>query len=148
MTQGKRKMPQDKAQMALEGFDRLFADIDPAVMAAGALGAIAASGGIVPPFTRLLMAFNTNISTQDVTSLIVQAGMGPIGGVASVWSGLAAFFVGQNDDGTPVSPAKYALAASGAMEGMLMMSLVNNPGTMDLLGKIIEKVPGSIPIPV
>jgi len=143
MAQGVRPMPGKGLEAAVGALDRLFKDIDPDVLLAGGFGAIAASRGIIPPFTRLLLAFNTNVNlTEDITRIGYSAiAAGPIGLASGIWGSIAAAATGQREDGSTVPPDVYALAASGAMEGMIVMTLCKNPGFLELVGKGIEKIP-------
>lgn len=140
MVQGVRPMPGKGVETAIKGLDALFKEIDPEVLLAGSLGAIAASRGVIPPFTRLLMSWNTSVG-EDVKAKAATAAISPFAGIGTVWGGIAAFVAGKQEDGTPIDPDKYALAASGAMEAMLMMSLVKNPGFLELIGKGFDKLP-------
>jgi len=136
-----RNMPGNAAETAIKGLDALLKEIDPEVLLAGSLGAIAASRGIIPPFTRLLMAMNSSLQAEDIKEKALKVSISPWAGIGTVWAGIAAFATGRDEEGQPVDPDKYALAASGAMEAMMMMSLVKNPGFLELIGKGIEKIP-------
>jgi len=138
-------MPRKAIETPVEAIDKLVSDLDAEVLLAGGLGAIAASRGIVPPFTRMLSAFNANLNTDDIKSIALTSAVSPWGGIGSVWASLAAGLAGRREDGTVVSPDVYALAASGALEAMLMMSLVKNPGFLEIIGKLVDKAPSLNP---
>lgn len=146
-----------------DALDKVFDQIDPEVVLAGALGAVASMGGIIPPFTRLLMMFGgASGNQQDLSSDLKQAstnlGVGalfnPIMAPAALWTGIASLVVGANEQTDPekqkAAIAQAALAASGAMEGMLMMSIMKHPEILttiirqpaEMLKGIGEIVPG------
>ena len=54
-----------KAVEAATAIDKVFEQVDVEVLLAGALGAVAARGGIVPPFTRMLMAIGSMSTGTD-----------------------------------------------------------------------------------
>jgi len=138
-------MPRKAIETPVEAIDKLVSDLDAEVLLAGGLGAIAASRGIVPPFTRLLLALNSGLNIDDFLGKALSMGVSPWSGIGGVWASLAAGISGQWEDGTKVSPDVYALAASGALEAMMMMSLVKNPGFLELVGKLIDKAPSLNP---
>jgi len=128
------KKAQTKAQTRVEMLDRLLDEVDPEVLLAGSLGAIAAAGGITPPLTRMLMAIGTNgsgLADDYKTLLIAGTGIGPIWAVASH------LFLEQGNTTAP--PTNVAIAASGALEAMLMMTLVKNPATIEAIGNAVGK---------
>jgi len=142
-----------KAQEASKALDRIFAEVDPNLVLAGLLGGTATAGGIVPPFTRLLVTMGG--SSQDIDILInaVKAGGYGYGGLGGVLPGLFAIYSGysQKDGTTPSGdPGPGALFASGALEAMLMYKAFSNPEVMkavigmpaELLKGIGEIVPG------
>jgi len=127
------KKAQTKAQARVEMLDRLLDEVDPEVLLAGTLGAIAAAGGITPPLTRMLMAIGTNgsgLAEDYKTLLIAGTGIGPIWAVAS--------HLFSQDGSTEKPPSNTAIAASGALEAMLMMTLVKNPATIEAIGNAVS----------
>jgi hypothetical protein len=136
------RIHKDAPRTAIEGLDALMQEIDPEVLLAGALGAVAASRGIVPPMTRLLMTFSSNIDIKsDLERMAGAVVAGPIGLASGVWGSLTAAMTGKTPEGEGVPVDQYALAASGALEAMMMMSLVKNPGLPELIGKLVDKIP-------
>lgn len=155
-------MGKTSSETYADKWDKLFAEIDPMLLTAGALGGIAASGGIVPPFTRLLMLFGaaTGANVQaDVTQAIdnvvnhptleQSAGLAlisPVAGVMEFWN-----FVGHQlapsppSNGTTSPPktaeqvkyevSKAALFASGALEAMMMLEVMRNPEVLTTIIK-------------
>lgn len=139
MTQGVRTRidPQEPLMAVIER-------LDPEVILVGLLGGIAAGGGIVPPFTRMLSAFGG--MSSDVTDLYNRMGPSALALGVSPPAALLALLTNKNEDGSSGPPERYALMASGALEAMVMMSLVKNPGFLEamgnLAGKAIDKIPG------
>lgn len=150
------RKPQKKPANAVEELDGLFTKIDPEVVLAGSLGAIAAYGGIVPPFTSLLLALGGNSSSSPISKAadslkVVQESASPallfytnsegilkaIVRAVSYVSGPATGPEGPSGaaaNNTPADPeqkkkdiATYAIMASGAFEAMLMMEFAKNP---------------------
>lgn len=115
--------------------DAVFEKADPTVVAAGLLGAIATAGGITPPLTRLLDV----MTSKDITDDIARAfdSLVRYGGLGLGPAGLMALFVPPPSDATEEAKADYrrtmGLMASGAMEGMIMMTLVSNKEFMSQL---------------
>jgi hypothetical protein len=141
---GRPRKSESKAVDASETLDKLIAGVDPVVLMAGLLGATAAVGGVTPPFTRLLTAINQDVSTDDITKLLAVTGPGYIyytsKSIAS-WLGIGG--EATSEDKT-AAVSRYALAASGAFEAMLMMTLVRNPATISAIGSAIGGVTGSV----
>jgi len=129
------KKAQTKAETRAELIDKVFEQVDPEVLLAGSLGAIAAAGGITPPLTRMLMAISSNgsgLMDDYKTLLIAGTGIGP------VWAVVSHLFSSQDgSDAKP--PSNTAMAASGALEAMLMMTLVKNPATIEAIGNAAGK---------
>lgn len=125
--------------------DKLLSDIDAEVLLAGALGAVAASGGITPPLTRILMVFSEGVNVD----------LGAANAAASTWYDVAkwgsplAFILGpdvtfgsdKKDNETVIK--MRALMASGALEAMMMMSLAKNPGAIEAIGNAVAKAGGA-----
>jgi len=159
-----------EAEKAAEILDRFTNEIDVNMLLCGALGGLAAYGGIIPPFTRILMLMSgaTQIPDQlsnliksdyDKAAVVVSA-LGPgalLGGFAGTLIGL--FVKRQLEDGgmdsttAEMEAAKITSTAtfcSGALEGMLMYKAMSSPEIMksviampgDLLKGIGEIVPG------
>jgi hypothetical protein len=149
----------------------LLGKISPQVVLAGMLGATAAYGGLTPPFTRLLQVMNTKV---DIVGDLRTALNSTAIGLVNVRSGQDVIDWGQNyidpfhifhskKVDTPAPPktaeekksdiAKYALAASGAMEAMMMMTLVENKELMaqvfktgtQLASSVIEAAGDAVP---
>ena len=122
-----------------EILDRFLGETDPMIPIAGILGATAALGGITPPFTRLLMIFTQKGGGKgidfDITTIL--GAMGGIQGMATYapWT-IGKMLFGGDGDGTPsASPEIWALAASGALEAMMMYNVMKNP---EVLKAVIE----------
>lgn len=122
---GKSQAKDSKAQV----IDALLKEIDPEVLLAGVLGGTATLGGITPPMTRFLSVMGGGDLGKDYEAL--WAVLSP-----ATWSNVKVFemLFGSPGDGTQGDPKTWALAASGALEAMIMMTLVKNP---DLLKTVI-----------
>jgi len=126
------RKPVRAAETRVDIADRLLAQVDAEVLLAGVLGATAALGGLTPPFTRMLQAVNEETTSQDYKDAILSV-TGP--GFVYVQSRkvsdwIAGLVTGNQSDNASVSPADktkiWGLAASGALEGMILMSFVKN----------------------
>jgi len=116
-----------KEETSADAFDKIFAEVDPETLLAAGLGGIAAAGGVVPPFTRLLMAFSDNSGglVEDYkTLLLAGTGIGP------VWAVLLHYL--KNEDPNSKPPNNIAVAASGALEAIIMMTFLKNPELVKL----------------
>lgn len=134
--------------------DKFTTEIDSNMLLCGLLGGLAAYGGIVPPFTRLLMmtssaaggvsAGNLIKSDWDKAYLAIGAlGPGAItgGGFASVF-GLLIKDQLQKDGYSQVSAkqkaaeiSQNAAFCSGALEAMLMYKAMSQPGLLEAVVK-------------
>jgi len=114
--------------------DKLVGELEGDVLLAGALGAVAAAGGITPPFTALLSAIpNGSKVAFDAWKAVASIGSAPI--AIADWLGWL-----QGPEGQKIPPATYALAASGALEAMMMMTLMKNPATIEAIGNAVSGV--------
>jgi hypothetical protein len=136
------------AQTYSDAFDKIFAQVDPEVILAGALGAIAAGGGITPPLTRILMAFNSgSLATVDLGFKEANDAFNTWYGITKYASPIMMLLGIRAESGTPSTQeeakASYthtATMASGALEAMVVMSLVKNPATITAIGTAIGGV--------
>lgn len=122
--------------------DKLMAEIDPEVMMAGMLGAVATAGGITPPLTRLLDVLTDKDITDDIAKALEALtrlgafGLGP--------AGLMAIFNPPSADASAQEKEDYArrvgLMAAGAMEGMMMMTLMKNKQLMSQIMDTATKI--------
>ena len=126
------KAQKEKAS-ASEVIDRIFAEVDPEVLLAGLLGGIAAKGGLTPPFTSLLMSLSGDEGIAnnlvDKFKLVYAAGS-----PALAWYTATDYLVNLlkdkregNAQENEATVAASAIVASGAFEGMLMMTFAKNP---------------------
>ena len=134
-----RKKAANATQSRVETLDKLLAQIDPEIVLAGALGAVATAGGITPPLTRMLMAVGGN---TDLGSDIANK-------AATAWYDVAQFgspilFAlgmtfgesgGSQDKAARAS--QQAVVAAGAMEAMMMMAFMKNPNAMSALASLV-----------
>lgn len=145
----------------VDSIDKLVQQIDPEVILAGMLGAIAAGGGITPPLTRILMSLGGSPGTSANADLVSAFGAA----AASTWYDVAkwgsplAFTIGLVSpsyspdyvDGKKVTVEERkaqvyqrALMASGALEAMMMMSAMKNPAIIKAIGDTTSAFAGSL----
>lgn len=146
-----RKAQAQAKETKADLIDKLVKEVDPEVLLAGALGAIAAQGGITPPLTRLLMVFDSNIG-QD---LIASSEATKTWYDVAKWGSPLLWALGVGNSASTSSTesgaqiTSRAMIASGALEAMLMMNLVKNPETLKaVLGTGKELVSGLKVLPV
>lgn len=140
-----RKKAANATQTRADVLDKIFAQVDPEVMAAGVLGAIAVYGGVTPPLTRLLASFArqgaravdddyiraANESARDqalINDYHKRHGQAVTGSYD--WTTMP---TDATDDEAAAFRRRNALMASGAMEGMMMMTLMKNKELMNKL---------------
>jgi len=148
--------------------DRFVNEVDLNMAMAGMLGGLAAYGGIIPPFTRLLMtvagstggagAVAAMIPDKDKITLAASY-MSP-GGLLGAGAGTLMGILLKNylqDNGASPEAAEAASKqitqtaafASGALEGILMYKAFSNPevmkGVLAMPGEIIKGIGGIIP---
>jgi len=140
-----------KKEKITEILDRFLGETDPMVPIVGILGAVATYGGLTPPLTRLLSIFTTdglggNIAKDLTTMQGKVALMGGFGTFGLYEAGK--MFSGEGT--TTPEPEKWALAAAGALEAMLMWYVMHNPEVLttiikqpaEMVKAIGEIVPG------
>lgn len=137
-------MPRKKAANARETradvLDKIFAQVSPVEASMGVLGAIATRGGLVPPFTRLMMAI-TNEGAEEVAkdyaALMLKIGSplyawqsseyGFFGNLMSLFSKLNPDGSQKSADQQDIDSRSAAAMAMGAAEYMLMYNFASNP---------------------
>jgi len=124
-----------KKEKITEILDRFLSETDPMVPVVGILGAVATYGGITPPLTRLLSIFTTGGLGGDIAKDLTSAQ-----GRVAAMGGLGTFGIWEagrmlSGEVTTHDPEKWALAAAGALEAMLMWYVMHNP---QVLTSIIE----------
>jgi len=130
--------PSKTAQEASQSFKGVLDRIEPDVLLAGMLGATASLGGVTPPFTLLLRAMG--LSANATTAIVSESFANP---TKPGWQILRDYFSGDHGNESALVPGSQnalvvGLAAAGALEGMMMMTLMKNPATVEALGKIIS----------
>lgn len=132
-----RKKAVNATQNAVSMADKLLAQIDPEIVLAGALGAVATAGGITPPLTRMLMAVGGN---TDLGSDIADKAAQTYYDVAQ-WGSPILFALGmsfgESQPSTQQKATTQAVVAAGAMEAMMMMAFMKNPNAMSSLASLI-----------
>ena len=125
--------PVSKAQERADLVERIFSRVDPEVVAAGVLGAIAVTGGVTPPLTRMLQTFNEkggddylNIFSISPPVMIYLKARDAGGILQDV------LFGSGNDTTLPAEDAVKlrGLMAAAMMEGMMMMTFMKNKEAM------------------
>jgi len=133
----KAKAP-SKAMERAEIADKLLAQIDPEVLLAGALGAVATAGGITPPLTRMLMAVGGNTDLgSDIANKAAQTWYDVAQWGSPVLFALGLTF-GENAPDAEKRASTQAIVAAGAMEAMMMMAFMKNPSAMESLSKLVS----------
>jgi hypothetical protein len=143
MTGPRKPKEPSKAEVAVNMMDKLMSQVDPEVLLAGVLGAVATAGGITPPLTRMLQAFSLGNSV-DLGSDITNAAGNTWYDVAK-WGSPLLYALGLTFGSSEVATAEdvkkqtvtRGLVAAGAMEGMMMMAFMKNPGSMQFLSGIV-----------
>lgn len=135
----------------------ILENVDPMEAAIMILGGTAASCGITPPMTRLLLIFSggnsstNNVVKEDLTGAFLRSANGIVG---SIWDIISQPFgglfgkLGTTSDSTPAptqgsveaNQAKLGLFCSGSIEAMIMYKLVSNPETF----KALLQLPGQV----
>ena len=134
-----RKKAANATQSRVETLDKLLAQIDPEIVLAGALGAVATAGGITPPLTRLLMAVGGNVDLgSDIANKAGQTwyDVAQWGSPILFALGLSFGESGGSQDKS-VKATTQAVVAAGAMEAMMMMAFMKNPNAMQALTSLI-----------
>lgn len=162
-----RKKAANATETHAEAIDKIFSQVDAEVLLAGALGGIASAYGMYGPFTRLMMGISASSGmTQDVLSSITKdadskrglldaatfLAAGPMFSVPGVLAGI--FFqsekkvidlgngqtatVDKTAEEKNAENAARAMIASGALEGMMMMAFMKNPGSMTLISELLS----------
>lgn len=119
--------------------DKLVKEIDPEIILAGMLGGVAAANGVIPPLTRILMAFSDSADglVADYKKLLIAGtGVGPIYAV------LGNMFTDTSSNDRP--PTNTGIAASGALEAMIVMSFVKNPEMVKAVVSSMKDVAGGV----
>jgi hypothetical protein len=126
-----------KAQEASKALDRIFAEVDPNLILAGLLGGTATAGGVIPPFTRLMMTMGGSADDLNILFEAVKAGGYGYWGPGGILPGLFAIYSGYSSDGSsePKKPEPGALFCSGALEAMLMYKAFSTPGLLEAVVK-------------
>lgn len=120
--------------------NKTFSEVNAAELLAGIMGGTAASGGVIPPFTRLLMMFggsnggNASDINADLVSLWAIT-VNPVSAGMALWSFIFGGGLGGGSSTPPTKEevTKAALFASGFMEGMLMYNVMKNPTVLTTL---------------
>jgi hypothetical protein len=143
---GPRK-PKIPVETKADLIDKVFAQVDPIVAAAGLLCAASTSLGVMPPLTNILNTLSSKEVQSDVVDALtwspVSAGIGLFtgGSIFTSWADIATQNYGNVQESDQVKARKHqGMILMGAFEGMLLMSLVRNEAAltkmMELGGKL------------
>lgn len=107
-------------------------------------------GGIIPPFTRLMMVMGGSGDDYKKLFEVAQAMQFGYSGLGGVIPGLFALYTGSQSTETGAKdPTTAALFASGALEAMLMYKAFSSPGLLEAVVKapaeIIKGVGAIVP---
>jgi len=162
-----RKSQRQKESYA-KTIDRFVNEVDLNLAMVGMLGGVAAYGGILPPFTRLLMTVAGSTGGPDAISAIIPdkdkfsvaaSYLSPGGfmgaGAGTLIGSLLKNYLESNGTSPEASEAlakqisSTAAFASGALEAMLMYKAFSNPevmkGVLAMPGEIIKGIGGIVP---
>ena len=139
----KKKVQESRADM----IDKIFAQVDPLVAAAGILCAASTSLGIPPPLTSILNTIYNKEMMSDITDALTWSpvssvlGMAMGKGAATSWADIITGNYGQvKESEADKARRHHGMILVGAFEGMVIMSLVRNETAlnkmMELGGKI------------
>ena len=144
-------MPRKKAVRATETrgdlIDKVFAQVDPVVAAAGLLCAVGTSYGATPPLTAMLGTLSNKEVQSDIIDILTWSPASQLVGWASGAGGVASWadvFTGNygnvSESERDKARRKQGMIVMAAFEGMLLMSLARNEAAlakvMELGGKI------------
>lgn len=152
-----------KLSERVEIWDKIFDNIDAETLLAAALGAVMVSGGIDPPITHILKAWQTNDARGpveqgidsawwDVVKLGSPLAMLSGGGasIGSAWTSTAKigspllFVLGLTDGSAAENETSVKVRgamASGAAEMMLLAMLMKNPQAQEHIIEALKAIP-------
>ena len=153
-------MPRKKAVRATETradvIDKIFTQVDPEIVAAGLLGAVAARGGLVPPLTQLLMSITADggVAESIKNTWMDVAKLGSVGWMAGEFAytnvqtlvGLFSPPPNATESEKKALISSQAIMASGAMEGMMMMAFMKNKEAQRTLIEAVKGIGEVIPL--
>lgn len=139
--------PKIREETKADMIDKVFAQIDPLIAAAGLLCAASTSLGIPPPLTSILNTIYNKELASDIADILtwspLSAGIGMMvgGNAGTSWADI---ITGNYGEVTETDAEKlrrhHGMILVGAFEGMVLMSLVRNEAAlskiMELGGKI------------
>jgi len=139
-------MPRKKAAAATETrgdlIDKVFAQLDPVVAAAGLLAAAGTSYGAPPPLTALIGALTNKKLQSDIVDVLTWSPLTQAYGWATGKSGIVSWadvFTGNygnvSESERGKARRKQGMIVMAAFEGMLLMSIARNEAA---LSKIME----------
>lgn len=137
-----RKKAVSRTETRADLVDKIFAQVDPIIAAAGLLCAVGASYGATPPLTAILGALankelqskTADILTWSPVSQVVGWASGAQG--ISSWADVITGNYGQVSEGDgDKARRKQGMIVMAAFEGMLLMSLARNEAA---LAKVME----------
>ncbi len=152
-----------------EALDRLVAELDPQLLLAGALGAVAVKGGLIPPFTRMLMAISNLGGSVDVALAAIDKdyqdnktkymdAFSALSFTGGLIPGIFGTIFFQSEKGNPswenptpvpvniaqvsAAEAMRGMMAAGALEAMMMMAFMQNPKAIETVTSLVKEAAG------
>jgi len=137
-----RGIPKNRLESKADTIDKVFAQIDPIVAAAGLLAAIGTSYGATPPLTAMLGALANKELQSDIVDVLTWSPASQVAGWASGAPGIASWadvFTGNygavTESERTKARRKQGMIVMAAFEGMLLMSIARNEAA---LSKVME----------
>lgn len=130
-----------------ELIDKVFAQVDPIVAAAGLLCAASTSLGIMPPLTAIINAVTDKTVQSDIVDALtwspVSAGIGIFSGgsAATSWADIFTGHYGNISESEATKARKHhGMILLGAFEGMLLMSIARNEAALSKAEDLVSKI--------
>jgi len=137
-----RKKAVSRTETRADLVDKIFAQVDPIVAAAGLLAAIGTSYGATPPLTAMLGTLSNKEVQSDIVDILTWSPASQVAGWATGAGGIASWadvFTGNygevNESDKQKARRKQGMIVMAAFEGMLLMSLARNENA---LNKVME----------
>lgn len=137
-----RKKAAKPTETRADLIDKVFAQVDPIVAAAGLLAAVGTSYGATPPLTAMLGTLKNKEVQGDIADILSWSPVSQAVGLAQGAKGIASWadvFTGNygevSESERDKARRKQGMIVMAAFEGMLLMSIARNEAA---LGKIME----------
>ena len=137
-----RKKAVSRTETRADLVDKIFAQVDPIVAAAGLLAAVGTSYGATPPLTAMLGTLSNKEVQSDIVDVLTWSPASQIAGWATGAQGISSWadvFTGNygevSESDKQKARRKQGMIVMAAFEGMLLMSLARNEAA---LAKVME----------